>query len=208
MITASDSRSPGHTLRTWPSHSTAQLGILVNSISSDSNPDFQLMDQHLTDVALELFAAYDVPIEHCPANAEDGLGQETYCMASIGYVGRGVKGVLMLAATRAAAEAWTSAAGGLESDLVDTVGEFSNMLLGRLKGRLLREGIPISLATPMTVVGAGLRFSAMPPGKSSWHVFEGPGWHLGTRLDAAFEPNFQREQVHAQPAEAGDAILF
>jgi hypothetical protein len=179
----------------------------VNSTSPTSNPDFELMDQHLTDVAFELFAAYDVPIEPCPALAEDGLGQETYCMASIGYVGNGVKGVLILAATRAAAEAWTSAAGGMESDLVDTVGEFSNMLLGRLKGRLLREGIPISLATPMTVVGAGLRFS-MPPSKSSWHFFEGPGWHLGTRLDAAFEPGFQREETHAEPAEAGDAILF
>jgi hypothetical protein len=179
----------------------------VNSISPTSNPDFELMDQHLTDVAFELFAAYDVPIEHCSAIAEDGLGQETYCMASIGYVGHGVKGVLILAATRAAAEAWTSAAGGMESDLVDTVGEFSNMLLGRLKGRLLREGIPISLATPMTVVGAGLRIS-MPPGKSSWHFFEGAGWHLGTRLDAAFEPGFQREQTHAEPVEAGDAILF
>jgi hypothetical protein len=159
------------------------------------------------DVTLELFAAYAVPIKHCPALANEGLGSETYCMASIGYVGEGVKGALILAATRAAAEAWTSAAGGLECDLVDTVGEFSNMLLGRLKGRLLRDGIPISLATPLTVVGAGLRIS-LPPGKSSWHFFVGPGWHLGTRLDAAFEPGFQRAQTHAEPADAGDAILF
>jgi Chemotaxis phosphatase CheX len=179
----------------------------VNSTSPSGNPDFQLMEGHLTDVAIELFAAYGMPIAPCPRRAEDRLGQETYCMASIGYVGQGVKGVLVLAATRAAAEAWTNAAGGMECDLVDTVGEFSNMLLGRLKGRLLREGIPISLATPMTVVGAGLRFS-MPPGKSSWHFFEGPGWHLGARLDAAFETGFQRLPSHVDPAEAGDAILF
>jgi CheY-specific phosphatase CheX len=179
----------------------------VNSISPINHPDFELMDHHLMEVAIELFAAYEMTIEHCPAMAQDGLGQETYCMASIGYVGQGLKGVLILAATRAAAEAWTAAAGGLECDLVDTVGEFSNMLLGRLKGRLLREGIPISLATPMTVVGAGLRFS-MAPEKSSWHFFEGPGWHLGARLDAAFEPEFERIQTQAEPAEAGDAILF
>ena len=179
----------------------------VNSTPPNRNPDFELMDGHLTNVAIELFAAYDVPIEHCPGPAEGGLGQETYCMSSIGYVGQGVKGVLILAATRAAAEAWTTAAGGMECDLVDTVGEFSNMLLGRLKGRLLQEGIPISLATPITVVGAGLRVS-MPPGISNWHFFEGPGWHLGARLDAAFEPGFQRHQSHVDPAEAGDAILF
>ncbi|HKO51108.1 MAG TPA: chemotaxis protein CheX [Polyangiaceae bacterium] len=179
----------------------------MNSISPINKPDFELMDRHLRTVAIELFAAYEMVVEHCPSIAREGLGQETYCMASIGYVGQGVKGVLILAATRAAAEAWTSAAGGMESDLVDTVGEFSNMLLGRLKGRLLREGIPISLATPMTVVGAGLRFS-MAPDQSSWHFFEGPGWHLGARLDAAFEPEFQRNKARAEPAEAGDAILF
>jgi len=179
----------------------------VNSISPVNRADFELMDQHMMDVAVELFAAYDVPIEQSATLSEEVLGEETYCMASIGYVGEGLKGVLILAATRAAAEAWTSAAGGLECDLVDTVGEFSNMLLGRLKGRLLREGIPISLATPLTVVGAGLRIS-LPPGTSSWHFFEGPGWHLGTRLDAAFEPGFQRARTHASPAEAGDAIIF
>ncbi|HYQ45275.1 MAG TPA: chemotaxis protein CheX [Polyangiaceae bacterium] len=179
----------------------------MKSISPKNHPDFELMDHHLMDVAVELFAAYDVPIEHCLPPSEEGLGQETYCMSSIGYVGNGVKGVLILAATRAAAEAWTSAAGGLECDLVDTVGEFSNMLLGRLKGRLLREGIPISLATPMTVIGDGLRIS-VAPGVSSWQFFEGPGWHLGTRLDAAFDPDFRREATPAAPAEAGDAILF
>jgi hypothetical protein len=179
----------------------------VKSISPTGNPYFELMAHHLMNVAIELFAAYDLPIEHCPALEGKGLGRETYCMASIGYVGRGVKGVLILAATRAAAEAWTSAAGGMDCDLVDAVGEFSNMLLGRLKGRLLREGIPICLATPMTVIGDGLRIS-MSPGASSWQLFEGPGWHLGTRLDAAFEPGFHPEQTQAAPAEAGDAILF
>jgi chemotaxis phosphatase CheX-like protein len=165
------------------------------------------MDRLLMDVALELFAAYGVLIEHCPAFAEDSLGRETYCMASIGYVGQGVKGVLTLAATRAAAEAWTSAAGGLQCDLGDTVGEFSNMLLGRLKGRLLQEGIPISLATPLTVVGAGLRIS-MPPGTSTWHFFKGADWHVGARLDAAFEAGFRRAPTNAEPAEDFDAVIF
>ena len=165
------------------------------------------MDRHLKDVALELFAAYDVPIARCTAPAEDGVWRDTYCMASIGYVGQGLKGVLVLAASRAAAEAWTSAAGGEECDMADTVGEFSNMLLGRLKGRLLREGIPISLATPTTVVGDQICIS-VAPGASSWQFFEGPGWRLGTRLDAAFEPDFKRKTTPAPPIEAGDALLF
>ncbi|HET7542306.1 MAG TPA: chemotaxis protein CheX [Polyangiaceae bacterium] len=172
-----------------------------------SNPEFELMDRHLRDVTVELFAAYDVPVARCTAPSEDGFWRDTHCTASIGYVGQGLKGMLILTATRAAAEAWTSAAGGVECDVNDTVGEFSNMLLGRLKGRLLREGIPISLATPTTVVGDEPHLS-LAPAASSWQFFEGPGWQLGARLDAAFEPGFRRETTAAQPIEAGDALLF
>ncbi|HEY0463354.1 MAG TPA: chemotaxis protein CheX [Polyangiaceae bacterium] len=179
----------------------------MKSITPASTPHFELMARHLLEVTIELFAAYDVPIEHRPELAIEGLGRDTYCMASIGYVGQCVKGLLILAATRAAAEAWTRAAGGLECDLVDAVGEFSNMLLGRLKGRLLREGIPISLATPMTVIGEGLRISKAP-GASSWQFYQGPGWRLGTRLDAAFEAAFERGHTAVVPIEAGEAILF
>ena len=173
-----------------------------------SNHDFDLMTRHLSDVTVELFAAYDVTIEPCSATT-CGPESETYCMASIGYVGDGVRGALVLAAPQAVAEAWTQAAGGAECDFADTLGEFSNMLLGRLKGRLLCEGITIGLATPMTVTGGGLRFS-LAPGQSSWQFFQGRGWRLGTRLDAAFEAGFERRTTtdDAQPADAGDAILF
>lgn len=165
------------------------------------------MHQHLREVAVELFAAYDVEIARCPAPSEEGLGHDTYCVASIEYVGQGLKGVLALAATRAAAEAWTSVAGGMECDVYDTVGEFSNMLLGRLKGRLLREGIPISLATPTTLSRNQLGRS-VPARAASWQLYEGPGWQLGTRLDAAFGPEFQRESSPTEPVAAGEALLF
>jgi hypothetical protein len=130
-------------------------------------------------------------------------------MASIGYVGDGVRGVLVLAATHAAARAWSDAARIHDCDEADTIGEFSNMLLGHLKSRLIREGIPISLATPITVSGAGLRFS-IPPGHSCWQFFDGPDWRLGARLDASFETGFRAREVdEAQHAAVpGDAILF
>ena len=167
------------------------------------------MTRHLSAAAIELFAAYDVSIESCEPMSTSLPAQDLYCMASIGYVGDGVRGVLVLAASEKAAKDWMIAAGIGDCEIADTIGEFSNMLLGHLKARLLREGIPISLATPMTVSGTALHFS-LPPGLSCWQFFEGPGWRSGVRLDATFEPGFQ---AHAfddaqEPATGGDAILF
>lgn len=183
----------------------------MNSLDPNSNPYFELMSDHLNEVVAELFASYDMHIEPSRVSRQQCFDSEDlFCMSSIGYVGDGVRGVLVLAASRAAAKAWTDASGVGECDHSDTIGEFSNMLLGRLKARLLGEGMPISLATPITVSGAGLRFS-MPPGRSCWQFFDGPNWRVGTRLDASFDSDFEVhevDQTRQHPAVAGDAILF
>lgn len=175
-----------------------------------TNPYFDLMRAHLTEAALELFAACDMQIAPIASMPEGGiLSQELSCMASIGYVGEGVRGLLVLAAAHTTARRWTEAAGLSDCDLSDAVGEFSNMLLGHLKAHLLRVGVPISLATPVTVSGSGLRFS-MPPGHSCWQFFDGPGWRVGVRLDASFESSFRIQEVDEtqNPACPGEAILF
>jgi hypothetical protein len=168
-----------------------------------------MMSRHLNDVAVELFAAYDLAIQRAATVERTGPSRGLYCVASIGYVGQGLRGVLVLAANENAVDAWRAATGVEECDVADTVGEFSNMMLGRLKGRLLCEGIPISLATPVTVCGAGLH-SSIPPGQSNWQFFDGPGWQMRTRLDVMFEEGFAQQETNdqAQPATAGDAILF
>jgi CheY-specific phosphatase CheX len=182
----------------------------VNTAIPNGNPYFELMSDHLAESALELFSECGIPIEPSQQSPQQSFqAQELYCMSSIGYVGDGVRGVLVLAAPHTAAKAWTEAAGVAECDYTDTIGEFSNMLLGHLKMRLLGEGMVISLATPTTVSGASLRFS-MPPGCSRWHFFDGPGWRFGARLDASFDSSFEVRAVDVtrQPAVAGETILF
>jgi hypothetical protein len=182
----------------------------VSSPSLITNCYFDLMSSHLTEAARELFAACNIPIDRADSVPHPGSSaHELTCMASIGYVGEGVRGVLVLAASRAAAKAWTDAAGIGDCDPADTIGEFSNMLLGHLKVRLIREGIPIALATPITVTGTGLRLS-VPPGHSSWQFFDGPSWRLGTRLNASFDSDFRVQSFDEsqEPASPGDAIIF
>jgi CheY-specific phosphatase CheX len=172
------------------------------------NPLFEMMATHLADVTVELFAAYDIRVERAAATSALGW-TETSGMAMIGYVGEHVRGALVMIANESAAAAWRKAIGVEEGELADTLGEFSNMLLGRLKGRLLVEGLPILLATPTTVSANGFRLSVPPP-QSSWQVFDGPGWRVSTRLDAAFESGFalQATDDREKPAEAGESILF
>ena len=181
-----------------------------NVVIPTSNRYFDLMSVHLAEAAKQLFAACNIHIESAEDIPSQGrLSNELSCMASIGYVGEGVRGVLVLAASHTAAEAWIGGAGIGESDLADTMGEFANMLLGHLKARLIREGMPISLAIPIAVTGNGLRFS-VPPGLSCWQFFDGPNWRLGTRLDASFAADFRVREFDEsqQPASPGEAILF
>jgi hypothetical protein len=174
---------------------------------------FSIMDRHLTEAATDLFGSYGLDVrrltDHGPGG--QGLATDQTIVAVIGYAAEKVRGALVLVAQRSAVETWLAAIGETPdtTDVFDTVGEFSNMLLGRLKARLSTQGFPILLSTPTTASGGGLRLSN-PPGPSSWMAFQGSGWRLDVRLDATFDPGFvlQPSSERTAAVEAGDAILF
>jgi CheY-specific phosphatase CheX len=174
---------------------------------------FSIMGHYLTEAATELFDSYGMIVHPLPDQIPSATGTPTNqsIVAVIGYAGEKVRGALVLMATRSAVESWLAALGeNVEStDVFDTVGEFSNMLLGRLKARLSPQGFPILLSTPTTASGDGLRLSK-PPGASSWQAFEGSGWRLDVRIDATFEPGFvlQESRQETTAMDAGDTLLF
>lgn len=170
---------------------------------------FAMMEAHLEEVTVELFAAYDLPVHPVTGKVLPTLSEgERSGAAIIGYVGNRIRGALILGASNAAIGHWMAAVGASPGEESDTLGEFSNMLLGRLKGRLLDEGLTIFLATPTTTSGAGLRLST-PPGYSRSFSFEGAGWSVTARLDSTFDTGFALETPsQAKIARAGDAILF
>jgi CheY-specific phosphatase CheX len=174
---------------------------------------FATMDRHLAEAAVELFASYGMVVRRLPTIAEVAPGTtDESVMAVIGYAGDKVRGALVLTTRRPAIETWLAALGEAveNADVCDALGEFSNMLLGRLKGRLLPEGFPILLSTPTTALGGGLRLSN-PVRPSVWLAFEGPpSWRLDVRLDATFEEGFALQPSDGRQggAEAGDMLLF
>src|SRR5882762_1544326 len=102
------------------------------------HPAFATMAKHLSGAVRELFEEYGIAVDLSP-RVEAARGQEPEGMAVIGYAGKGVRGALILIATEATVCAWMTAVGLPDGDVADTLGEFSNMLLGRLKARLLRD---------------------------------------------------------------------
>jgi CheY-specific phosphatase CheX len=168
------------------------------------------MVTHLEDVSVELFADYGIPTElgedTSPPAFDSGDGST---LAVIGFVGQGLRGALLLVALDSAIAAWLETMGQAEGDAADVLGEFSNMLLGRLKTRLLPEGIALSVSTPTTASGNKLRVSG-PSAHAHWLSLEGRNWNARVRLETTFDPDFTHQVTdnHDAPAEAGAAIFF
>jgi CheY-specific phosphatase CheX len=174
-----------------------------------SNPVFDRMANHLLESALEVFAEYEIVIQRSATTVSTQSPTESSGVAVIGYAGEGIRGALILAAAESAIRAWMVAVGVADGDVADTLGEFSNMLLGRLKLRLLDEGMTIFAATPTTTLGTGLQLSA-PSAQSACYTFDGPGWKVSARLDATFEPGFEQPVFRpiCRPVRAGEGIVF
>jgi CheY-specific phosphatase CheX len=173
-------------------------------------PAFSLMVGHLSEATRDLFAELDLRVSLHPTAAEQAHPESTEAagMAVIGYAGAGVRGALVMVVEERAIVTWMEAVGVPDGEVADTLGEFSNMLLGRLKERLLPLGISIIATTPTAAIGRGFRLSESP-GPSSWASFHGPGWNLRVRLDASFEAGFRvAERPLAWQPKAGDVIDF
>jgi CheY-specific phosphatase CheX len=173
---------------------------------------FDAIVRHLGDSTIDMFGSYGIGISQASEERISQLDVNAQSVvASIGYAGDKIRGALVLIASRPAIESWLWALGEPNGggDVCDTLGEFSNMLLGRLKGRLLSDGLPILLSTPTTAVGSGLRL-ARPAGAHVRLVFEGPNWDLEVLIGATFEEGFLFNEPAKREvaAEAGEMLLF
>jgi CheY-specific phosphatase CheX len=171
---------------------------------------FSLMQRHLESATGELFGDYGIRLERSTSERiRQSAGDSVAAM--IGYVGHQMRGALVLLASVEVIRQWQAAVGGLDPglDVSDTLCEFSNMLLGRLKSHLLAEGMPILMCTPTAAFGRGLSL-APGQGVSAQFAFECPGWDFRIRLNATFDSDFTwtHSAPYAPPAIAGDVMLF
>ena len=173
---------------------------------------FAELQQYVVDATLDLFRTSGWRVVHSPAMDVDTAPRMV--MAVIGYAAEGLRGALVLLADARVADALRPdvlRALPDEAVLRDVLGEFSNMIVGRLKNRMANRGVAPLLATPTTVFGEGMELPVPRSGLSAWHRFTGSTGDVFVRLDATLSEEFAlTPQMDAleEPAAQGDVLFF
>jgi CheY-specific phosphatase CheX len=180
-----------------------------------STDPFLTVRKHLVTATTEHFAAYDMTVELASETPTlvPHPDDEEVVFAVIGYAGEEVRGAIVLVTATGNVKTWDA---GLDQEnasieaIHDTVGEFANMLLGRLKMAMLKQGISFLVTTPTTASGTDVRIPLPHGGVSAWQRFEGTSGRFDVRLDATFGASFRFNTRLSKepPAAAGDVMLF
>jgi CheY-specific phosphatase CheX len=174
---------------------------------------FAEIQEYVVKGAREIFAAFGMPVEYSAVGSLDIRGPAV--MAVIGYAAGNMRGALLIVTSRDVVcalqpEEVRATFKSSEESLRDVLGEFSNMLAGRVKNQLISRRIAPLLTTPTTVFGDDLQLPVPMSGMSAWHNFSGPRGNIFVRFDATFEKDFALAtppDLAAAPTE-GEVVLF
>ncbi len=173
------------------------------------------VEEHLIEATPELFDAYGICLRPFVAEDPTRLNHGMMVSSTIGFAGDELWGALVISTSLDFVRRLQLqlAMGSLEPSIeaaCDTLGEFSNMLLGRLKHSLLLRGATILLATPTTAVGERMTLPRPAGCPSRWLRFDGELGRLDVRLDALFSPAFGFATASSGDAHlsAGDTLMF
>ena len=185
---------------------------LMDSLATRA-AEFAEIETYVVRSVHDLFDAYGMSVEYTPGGVAEMAG--TSVMAVIGYASDKVRGALLLLTSPAVVMAlrppeMMTREIAPEEVLRDVLGEFANMLLGRIKNHLIRRALSPFLSTPTTVFGADLKLPAPRSGISAWHTFSTPSDAIFVRFDATFEPGFVLEPVEraASMLAEGEMVMF
>lgn len=151
----------------------------------------------------ELFVAHGVaPVALGLPSDDEPLRIRT--AAIIGYSGPEVRGTVMLAVSREG----LAATRPIGDDDRDWLAELCNQLLGRVKNRLFRHGVQISMSTPLVIRGE--RLAPSMKGEHApyrWAVAQGIAYAW---FDLECVPAFVWNPASSDSGvlDEGDALLF
>lgn len=167
-----------------------------------------VFDELIRACASELFQARGVTIRASERTADD-----VEYAATIGFSSNMMRGMLGLGMNpetleRLVTKENLSTAGGLGEDWL---AESVNQLLGRLKNKLLRYGLEVSLALPTVLRGVSLRFLSTRPTSLWTYSFESDAGGLSVWLDVRHDAGLllrHTSDPDMQGAPEGDLLLF
>ena len=132
-------------------------------------------------------------------------------VATIGFGGLDMNGALAVLAleptVRTLVASVFDAEPNSDSLLCDMLGELSNLLLGRYRAALLRRGIDILPATPITLRAVDVDIRGEQGKSASWHAFTTPAGRFWLCLDVSFRAGFDISAPSHEPVETNELAL-
>jgi CheY-specific phosphatase CheX len=162
----------------------------------------QLVEGLAGEACMSLFEAYGVQLQHTEV-AQSPIGDNSLT-GIIGFTGNGITGMCLVAASEEPLAASNPAQGSLR----DWVAELSNQLAGRLKHKLLTQGVEVYITTP--IVLRATRIEPLPRRKLMPRGFSAAGGSVALWVEVETTPDF----VLVPPSEAeipaaeGESMMF
>jgi CheY-specific phosphatase CheX len=171
------------------------------------------VEDQLVEATTALFEAYDIRLDRLGPDEAARLQSGSMVTSTVGFAGDNLRGALVISTSLDFVRRLQAQLGSDESSIEaasDTMGEFSNMLLGRLKYSLLLRGVTIFLATPTTALGEHITFPPLTGCPSRWLRFDGAMGVFNARLDVSFSPEFAFAAASMRdiPVGVGDMMMF
>lgn len=164
------------------------------------------MEQRLAEVARDVLGA---DVRECEGGPH--VGERGAVIATIGFGGEDMHGALAVLGLEPAVRAVVAAvfATPVANDalLSDMVAELSNLLLGRYRAVLLREGIELLPATPLTLRASEIDVRGIASRRASWRELETPHGHLWLCLDVSFREGFELASASGEPVTPHEQAL-
>lgn len=152
------------------------------------------------DACKSLFEAYGVSLR--AIDPHTAIDQNALLSGVIGFSGPSIRGTCILAATSKPI---------MESNPVgssprDWIAELANQLIGRIKNRLLEEGVEVYVTTPVVLRGEHL--APMPRLALLPQLFTTEGGNVFVWIEVETDPDFELAPRCAPAAREGEALLF
>lgn len=159
----------------------------------------QLVENLAEEACLSLFDAYGVQLQRKQLANVAGDHSLT---GIIGFTGQGITGMCLVAASEGPLLASNPAGGKLR----DWVAELSNQLAGRLKHKLLAQGVEVYITTP--IVLRATRIEPLPRRNLQPRTFEAVGGDVALWVEVETAPDFSFAENVEVPVGEGEALLF
>jgi CheY-specific phosphatase CheX len=169
-----------------------------------------VLRQIWADVLLERFAGFGLQ----DADPESvGITGDSFA-AVLGFAGTNLRGAISIELDAALARASHPTPDVLtdattREALRDWAGETANLLVGRLKNRVLPWGVELMLSTPTAVAGRDLDWSTKGGQRLAWNAMTGPAGRGRFLLRAEIDQDRELTLTESEAcADEGELMLF